>query len=96
MLETAVVADLCYTWRDRLPLPTTKYESVAVTALIRRAHSSHAVMGVDRHSSKEGRDIGMILPFTKTNRYRPRRREEDNHEAQEVEEKDPATRETSA
>lgn len=53
-------------------------------------------MGVHRHSSKEGRDIGGLLPLTQTPIViAVRREEEDNHEAQEIKEKDPATRETS-
>jgi hypothetical protein len=50
-----------------------------------------------RHSAKEGRDIGGILQLTQNQSLiAVRREEEDNHEAEEVKEKDPAIRETSA
>jgi hypothetical protein len=60
--------------------------------------SRHAIIiGAHRHSAKEGRDIGGILPLTQIPIVIAIRREqEDNHEAQEVKEKDPATRETPA
>ena len=48
-------------------------------------------------NSEEGRDIGGILPLTQNPIViAVRREEEDNHEVEEVKEKDPATRETSA
>jgi hypothetical protein len=60
--------------------------------------SRHAIIiGAHRHSAKEGRDIGGILPLSQIPiGIAIRREQEDNHEAQEVKEKDPATRETSA
>jgi hypothetical protein len=59
--------------------------------------SSHPIIiGTQRHSAKEERDIAGILPLTQTPIViAVRREEEDNHEVEEVEEKDPATRETS-